>query len=78
MNNNDQLKYYITTYSTFSHNYLIAVLSSNGAKYEFEQVQNEEVFSRFVVVSDINVYNTIKQIIEANNGTSLSIEYGAY
>lgn len=76
--NNNQMKYYITTYSQFSHNFLIATLSSNSASYQYEQPQNEEVFSRFVVVSDINVYNTIKQIIEANNGTALSIEYGAY
>jgi hypothetical protein len=76
--NNDKLKYYITTYSQFSHNFLIATLSTNETEYHYEQPQNEEVFSRFVVVSDINVYNTIKQLIESNNGTALSIEYGAY
>lgn len=78
MSNNNEMKYYATTYSQFSHNHLIAVLSSTGAEYRYETLQTEESFSRFVVISDKEVYNSIRQLIDNNDGTSISIEYGSY
>lgn len=75
---NKLMRYYATTYSQFSHNYLIAILTANDAKYETEYLQNEEVYSRFIIVSDHKVYNTVKELTNDNNGTSISIEYGAY
>lgn len=73
---NSQMKYFVTTYSHFSHNYLIASLSTTEAQYRYDMIQNEEVFSKFIVLSDSNVYNMIKQLMENNDGTAISIEYG--
>jgi len=75
---NPEMKYYAVTYSQFSHNYLIATLTSNDAKFETRQLQNEEVYSRFFIISNQHVYNQIKELANDNNGTSISIEYGAY
>lgn len=76
--NNNEIKYFATTYSHFSHNHFIAILSSLQAEYRYEELQNEEVFSRFVIISDIQVYNQVKELISNNDGTVISIEYGAY
>jgi hypothetical protein len=78
MADNKELKYYLTTYSQYSHNHLIAILSSNGAEYRFDVLQNEEVYSRFLVISDITIYNIVRQLIDNNDGTAISIEYGAF
>lgn len=78
MADNKEIKYYITTYSQYSHNHLIAVLSSNEAQYRYDVLQNEEVFSRFVAISDITIYNIVRQLIDNNDGTAISIEYGAF
>ena len=78
MADNKEIKYYITTYSQYSHNHLIAILSSNEAQYRYDVLQNEEVFSRFVAISDITIYNIVRQLIDNNDGTAISIEYGAF
>ncbi len=75
----NQLRFNLTTYSQFSHNYLIAVLSSKDIPYTYESLMTEESFSRFTVVSTMETFKTIKELIESdNNGTAVSIEYGTY
>lgn len=73
---NSKITYFVTTYSHFSHNYLIATLSTTEAQYKYDILQNEEVYSKFMVSSDSSVYNIIKQLMENNDGTAISIEYG--
>ena len=75
---NDHMKYFLNTYSQFSHNHVIAILSSNDAQYRYDMLGNEELYSRFQVMSGMNVYNIIKELIEENNGTAITIEYGSY
>jgi NADH pyrophosphatase NudC (nudix superfamily) len=74
----DKMRYFVSTYTPFSHNYLVAILSSNDVKYQYQELQNEETFSKFEILSDINIYNTIKDLMSENNGTAITIEYGAY
>lgn len=79
MNNQAEgIRYYVTTYSYYSHNHLINVLSSLDALYKYDVLQSEEVYSKFVVESTLEAYNTIKQLMENNDGTAISIEYGPY
>lgn len=75
---NQEMRYHVNTYSGFSHNHLIAILSSTDTPYQYEYLQNEEVYSRFEVRSNNEVYTTLKQLIDENNGTAISIEYGTY
>jgi hypothetical protein len=77
-NTNDKLRFFVTTYSHFSHNYLIATLSSRDVEYRYIEMQNEEAYSRFEVISDLDSYTILKQLSEENNGTAFSIEYGTY
>lgn len=75
----NQLRFNLTTYSQFSHNYLIAVLSSKDIPYTYESLMTEESFSRFTVLSTMETFNAVKDLIESdNNGTAVSIEYGTY
>ena len=75
----NQLRFNLTTYSQFSHNYLIAVLSSKDIPYTYESLMTEESFSRFTVYSTMETFKSIKELIESdNNGTAVSIEYGTY
>lgn len=77
MDNQSALVYNVNTYTSFSHNHLIAVLSSNDAEYKYDVLESEEVYSRFIVRSGIDVFHLLKQLIDDNNGTSISIEYGS-
>ncbi len=75
----NRLRFNLTTYSQFSHNYLIAVLSSKDIPYTYESLLTEESFSRFTVVSTMETFRAVKDLIETdNNGTAVSIEYGTY
>jgi hydroxyacyl-ACP dehydratase HTD2-like protein with hotdog domain len=54
------------------------MLTANDIQYHWDYVQNEEVYSKFVVIGDINQYNLIKEFTQENNGASISLEYGAF
>lgn len=71
------MKYNLTTYTDYSHDFLLKVLNSANAKYKFLVLRNDEVYSKFEVYSELEVYNKVKDIIENGNGTAISIEYGA-
>jgi hypothetical protein len=76
---NQNMRYNVSTHSQFSHNYVIALLSSNDVQYRVEYIHNEEVYSRFEIISSVDVFKLIRDLAqENNNGTSISIEYGSY
>lgn len=75
---NEIMKYYATAYSQFSHNYLIAMLTTNDVKFETQYLETEETYSKFMIISNHEMYNKIKELSNENNGTSISIEYGSY
>ena len=71
------IKYYITTYTSFSHNHVIAILSSNEAKYRFEVQQTEQMYSRFEVYSNPRAFEMLREAASENNGNSFTLEYGS-
>ncbi len=75
---NNELMYFANTYTSFSHNHLIAMLSSNDAQYVFDMTPTEEVYSRFKIMSNQRTYNLIREAIEVNDGNAITIEYGSY
>lgn len=72
------IRYNLITHSSYSHSYLITVLSTVDAQYQFEKIENEENYSQFVLHSTTDVFNQIRNLIELNNGTSITIQYGNY
>ena len=75
---NDKMKYYVNTYSQFSHNHVIAILSSNECQYRFEYLQTEQTYSRFEVYSNMETFRSFREMIDQNDGTAISIEHGTY
>lgn len=71
------MKYHMTTYTEYSHRFLLATLTNMGVKHTSQVYRNDEIYSRFEVSSTVDVYNLLRNIIEEGNGTSISIEYGA-
>jgi hypothetical protein len=71
------IKYYITTYTSFSHNHVIAILSSNEANYRFDMLQTEQEYSRFQVYSNLRAFQMLREAAAENNGNSFTLEYGS-
>jgi len=75
---NNKMRYYITTYTSFSHTHVINLLSSNEAKYQFKDYPTEESYSMFEVVSDRYVFEILREASKENNGAAFTIDYGTY
>ena len=79
MNNQQKsVRYHINTYTSYSHNYVIALLSSKDAEYRYNVMESEEVYSRFEVLSDLQAFEEIRELSKENNGTAFTIEHGTY
>jgi hypothetical protein len=76
MDNN--IRYFVTTYTQFSHNHVIGLLSSNDANYRYVEYPTEETYSRFEVMSNRNAFEIIREASKENNGTAFTLEYGTY
>jgi hypothetical protein len=72
------LRYFAHTHTQFSHNHLIALLSSRDIKYRFIMEENEETWSRFEITSLRENFEWLREVSKENNGTSFTIEYGVY
>jgi hypothetical protein len=78
MSNERKIRYNIATYTSFSHNHVIALLSSNEAEYRYEEQPTEEYYSRFTVVSDLSTFEKLREASKENNGAAFNIEHGSY
>ena len=75
---NNQMRYYITTYTSYSHNHVIGLLSSNDAEYRYVDYPTEETYSRFEVISNRVAFEMLREASKENNGTAFTLEYGTY
>jgi len=74
----DYTKYYITTYTKWTHDHFISNFSAREKEeVDFKQivVRNEEVYGQLLVRSTTKMYEEIKRGINSNNGLSYNIEY---
>lgn len=72
------MKYNLFTHSSYSHSYLINKLNELGAQYRFTLEESEESYSRFEVISSQEIFETVKNLTEQNNGTAITLQYGTY
>ena len=75
---NQDMRYNLTTYSQYSHDHLMKVLTAKSVRYEYVVPQGEQYYSRFNVLSNTEVFDFIKNLIDNNDGTAISLEYGTY
>ena len=74
----DKMRYFITTYTSFSHTHVINLLSSNDAQYRFQDYPTEESYSKFEILSDRYTFEVLREASKENNGSAFSIEYGTH
>jgi len=69
-------KYYITTYTKWTHDHFISICTSRD-DIQFQQVvlRNDEVYGQFLVRSSVKVFTEFKNGINSNNGLAYNIEY---
>ena len=71
----DYTKYYITTYTKWTHDHFISVFTSRDIEFAQTVVRNEEVYGQLFVRSTTEVFEEIKRGINSNNGLAYNIEY---
>ena len=54
------------------------VLTAKNVRYEYVVPQGEQYYSRFNVLSGVEVFEFIKNLTENNDGTAITLEYGTY
>jgi type IV secretory pathway component VirB8 len=57
---------------------VVNILSSLETQYRFEKIENEENYSIFEVFSTNEVFQRVRDMVEQNNGTAITIQYGTY
>jgi hypothetical protein len=72
------IRYNLMTHSSFSHTYVVNILSSLEAEYRFQKIENEENYSQFEVYSTNETFQRVRDMVEQNNGTAITIQYGTY
>jgi len=75
---NNQLRYFVTTYTNFSHTHVINLLSSNTAEYRYQEYPTEETYSRFEIISDKYTFELLREASKENDGSAFTLEYGTY
>ena len=75
---NNQIRFNVTTYTKFSHNHVIGLLSSNDAQYKYQEYPTDETYSRFEVISNATAFEAIREASKENNGTAFTLEYGRF
>lgn len=75
---NQTMRYFVYTHTHFSHNHLIALLTSRGIRYRFVMEETEETYSRFEITSLRENFEWLREVSKDNNGTSFTIEYGVH
>jgi len=72
------MKYNLFTHSSYSHTFLLRMLDTMKVQYRFAITEDSESYSRFEVISSPEIFETIKNLVEENNGTAITIQYGTY
>jgi hypothetical protein len=54
------------------------VLTAKNVRHEYVVPQGEQYYSRFNVISNTEIFEFIKNLIDNNDGTAISLEYGTY
>lgn len=79
MNNpTDMTKYFVVTYTSWTHLYFIQTLTADDVKFDQRTLNSEEVYSKFYILSSVDYFNKMKKLALENTDLSFNIEYGDY
>lgn len=74
----DMTKFFIVTYTSWTHLYFIQTLTADDIQFDQRTLNNEEVYSRFYIRSTTEYFNKLKKLNLDNTDLSFNIEYGDY
>lgn len=77
-NPNDMIKYFVVTYTNWTHLYFIQTLTADDIEFTQRTLNSEEVYSKFYVRSSVDYFNKLKKLTQENTDISFNIEYGDY
>ena len=73
MSNNIIFK--IVTYTYWTHQHLIGVLTSRDIKFEQDIIQSEECWSRFKIQASPEIFREVRALMAENTDLSFNIEH---
>lgn len=77
-NTNDMTKYFVVTYTSWTHLYFIQSLTADDVEFTQRTLNSEEVYSKFYIRSSVEYFNKLKKLALDNTDLSFNIEYGDY
>lgn len=77
-NPNDMIKYFVVTYTHWTHLYFIQTLTADDIEFTQRTLNSEEVYSKFYIRSNTEYFNKLKKLTQENTDISFNIEYGDY
>lgn len=74
------ITFYINTYTEYTTQEIMKSLAAMGnfANYRLENLENEEIYARITVISDISTLNYFQDLLEQNNALAFSLENTRY
>lgn len=70
------IEYRATTYESSTHTYVIQILTSTDSQFQQEIVQTEQMYGRFVIRSERDVFERLRDLVNENNIYTITLEYG--
>lgn len=70
------IEYRATTYESSTHTYVIQILTSTDSQFAQEIVQTEQMYGRFVIRSEREVFERLRDLVNENSIYTITLEYG--
>lgn len=71
----NEIIFKLVTYTYWTHQHLIGILTSRDIRFEQELVRNEEIFSRFRIQATTEVFREVRALMAENTDLSFNIEH---
>jgi len=70
------IEYRATTYESSTHIYVIQILTSTDSQFQQEIVETEEMYGRFIIRSEREVFERLRDLVNENNIYTITLEHG--
>lgn len=77
-NANEVTKFFIVTYTNWTHLYFIQTLTADDIQFDQRTINNDEIYSKFFIRSSVDYFNKLKKLNLENTDLAFNIEYGDY
>ena len=71
----NEIIFKLVTYTYWTHQHLIGVLTSRDIKFEQDIIQSEECWSRFKIQASTEIFREVRALMAENTDLSFNIEH---